>query len=188
MVSGYISNFGATLENIGVMDFFLPFLLVFAIIFAVLKRIKILGDRRNINGVVALILALLFVMPHIMGTYPLGYDPVQVMNEVLPSISLVAIAAIMLLILMGIFGADFSAAAAPIIAIISVIFVVYIFGSSLNFWDGPSDTFYWWNSDVTFAVVVILIIGIILWFLMRDETKTEGGEMLKQVGRLFQKR
>ena len=108
MVSGYISNFGATLENIGVMDFFLPFLLVFAIIFAVLKRIKILGDRRNINGVVALILALLFVMPHIMGTYPLGYDPVQVMNEVLPSISLVAIAAIMLLILMGIFGADFS--------------------------------------------------------------------------------
>jgi len=90
------------LETYGVLDVLLPFLLVFTIIYAVLLKTKILGDRKNFNVIIALILGLLFVIPHILGTYPLGYDPVRVLNETLPSISLVSVAAIMLLILLGI--------------------------------------------------------------------------------------
>ena len=120
---------------------------------------------------IALVLSLLFVVPHITGTYPFGYDPVQVMNESLPSISLVSIAAIMVLLLMGIFGADFTAAAAPWIAIISLGFVAYIFGASLGLWRGPYDIFYWWSSDVTELLIVLLIFGLVVWFIVKEPSK-----------------
>src|SRR3989344_4757807 len=127
MVSAGFSDLAYYFQQWGVMDFLLPFLLVFTIVFAVMQRTKILGDKKNYNVIIAFILALLFVVPHIVGSYPLGYDPVQVMNESLPSISLVAVAAIMLLILMGIFGTKFSTSAVPIIALVAIGFVIYIF-------------------------------------------------------------
>lgn len=190
MVSASFSNLGAQLQSWGVMDFLLPFLLVFTIVYAVLQRTKILGEgKKNFNVIIALVLGLVFVVPHITGTYPLGYDPVQVMNESLPSISLVAVAAIMLLILLGIFGANFSAAAAPIIGIISILFVAYIFGASLNLWRGPYDIFSWWTTDTTELMIIILIFGIIVWFITSEPSaKTPGGEFMKGVGKMFERK
>lgn len=186
---GGFSKLGYYFQTYGVMDFLLPFLLVFTIVFAVLQKTKILGDKKNFNVIVALVLALLFVVPHAMGYYPLGYDPVQVMNESLPSIALVAVAAIMLLILMGIFGAEFSKSMAPIIAIAAIIFVVYIFGSALAVWTGPSDIFYWWTSEVTELLVIILVFGLIVYFIVKEPgEKTEGSRILKGVGKLFEKK
>src|SRR3989344_21855 len=101
MVSASFTNLAQYFQAYGVMDFLLPFILVFTIIYAVTARLALFKDQKQFRVVIALVLALLFVVPHIIGTYPLGYDPVQVMNEALPSISLVSVAAIMVLILMG---------------------------------------------------------------------------------------
>jgi hypothetical protein len=163
-------------QTYGVLDFILPFILVFTITYAVLQKAKILGaDKKNFNVIIALVLGLLFVVPHILGTYPLGYDPVQVLNETLPSISLVAVAAVMLLLLLGIFGTGVLAAAKPIIAIIAIIFVTYIFGASLNFWRGPYDIFYWWTTETTELLLIILVFGLIVYFVTKEpnqNTKT----------------
>lgn len=183
------AQLGYYFQTYGIMDFLLPFLLVFTIIFAVMQKTKILGDKKNFNVIVALVLALIFVVPHVVGSYPLGYDPVQVMNESLPSIALVAVASIMLLILMGVFGADFSKSAAPFIAIGAIAFVAYIFGSSLSVWTGPSDVFYWWTSEVTELLIIILVFGLIVYFIVKEPSdKSKGGEMLKSVGKLFERR
>lgn len=163
----------------GVMDFLIPFILVFTIVFAVMQKTQILGDKKNFNVIIAFVLALLFVAPHVMGSYPLGYDPVQIMNETLPSISLVAVAAIMLLLLMGIFGTGFADAAKPIIAIIAIGFVVYIFGASLNVWRGPYDVFYWWTAEVTELLIIILVFGLIVWFITKEPSQGEGQKILK---------
>ena len=120
-------------------------------------------------------------MPHISGTYPIGYDPVQIINETLPSISLVAIAAIMLLLLMGIFGTGFASAAKPIIAIVAVIFIVYIFGSSLNIWTGPYDTFYWWTPETTELLIIILVFGLVVWFITKEPEEGAGTKTIKGV-------
>ena len=187
----YASTFSTYFQTYGIMDFLLPFLLVFTIIFAVLQRTEILGkDKKNFNVVIALILGIMFIVPHMTGTYPMGYDPVQVINEALPSISLVAIASIMLLLLMGIFGGDFAKAAIPFIATIAIVFVVYIFGatSALNLWNGPSDVFGWWTSDLTELIIIILIFGLIVYFITREPNKTEGGKMMESFGKLFKKR
>ncbi|HIJ10580.1 TPA: hypothetical protein HA278_00855 [Candidatus Woesearchaeota archaeon] len=178
-------------EQYGVLDFLLPFILVFTIVYAVMKKTKLLGDQKNFHIIIALVLGLLFVVPHALGTYPLGYDPVDVLNNALPSISLVSIAAIMLLLLMGIFSTNFAAAAAPIIALVSIGFVIYIFGSSLNLWGGPYDTFSWWTPAVTELMVAILIFGVIVWFITREPDKGTGLSALKEVGKglgsLFEK-
>ncbi|MBI4983514.1 hypothetical protein HZC32_02620, partial [Candidatus Woesearchaeota archaeon] len=167
-LSSGFSNLATYFQAYGVMDFLLPFILVFTIVFAVMQKTKILGDKKNFNVIIALVLGLLFVVPHLTGSYPLGYDPVQVMNESLPSISLVSIAAIMLLLLMGIFGTGFASAAAPIIALIAIGFVIYLFGAALRFWDSPSDTFYWWTSETTELVIIILIFGLVVWFITKE--------------------
>ena len=168
MVSASFTNLAQYFQAYGVMDFLLPFILVFTIVFAVTAKLALFKDSKQFRVVIALVLALMFVVPHITGTYPLGYDPVQVMNESLPSISLVSVAAIMVLLLMGIFGADFTAAAAPWIAILSLGFVGFIFGASLGLWRGPYHVFYWWSSDVTELMIVLLIFGLVVWFIVKE--------------------
>ncbi len=189
MVSAGFSNLVYYFQTYGVLDFLLPFILVFTIVFAIMQKTNLLGkDKKNFNIIIAFVLALLFVVPHIIGTYPLGYDPVQVINEVLPSISLISVAAIMLLLLMGIFGTDFSKKAAPIVAIISIFFVVYVFGSALNLWSGPSDVFYWWTSETTELMLIILVFGLIVWFITKNPDDTKGNKMFKSLGDLFEKK
>ena len=191
MVNYSFTKLAVYFQSYGVMDFLLPFLLVFTILFAVLQKTKILGgqeNKKNFNVIVALVLALMFVVPHIIGSYPLGYDPVQVMNESLPSISLVAVAAMMLLLLMGIFGTDFSKSAAPFIAILSILFVAYIFGSSLNLWRGPSDLFSWWTTDTTELMIIILVFGLIVFFIVREPNSNAGKNVMEGVRNLFEKR
>lgn len=188
----YFSSLTQYFQAYGIMDFLLPFLLVFTIVFAVLQKAKILGENKNFNVVVALVLALLFIVPHMTHSYPLGYDPVQVINEALPSVSLVAVAAIMLLLLMGIFGGDFAKAAMPFIAIAAIIFVIYIFGSTsaLNLWYGPSTFFYWWTPQLTELLVIILIFGLIVWFITKEPggAKTPGAGLLEGIKNLFEKK
>lgn len=163
-------------QTYGVMDFFLPFILVFTIVYATLAKIKILGEgRKQFNVIVALVLALLFVVPHILGTYPLGYDPVAVMNAALPSISLVSVAAIMVLLLMGIFGTKFAAAAIPLVALVALGFVVYIFGAALNLWTGPYDVFSWWTPELSELLIVILVFGLVIWLIVKEPTSPGAG-------------
>jgi len=174
-------------QTYGVLDFLLPFVLVFTIIFAILQKTPIFDSdpkkAKNFNLIIALVLALLFVVPHVTGSYPTGYDPVQILNESLPSISLLAIAAIMLLMLLGTFGSGFkSPVGTGIIAIIFVAFVVYIFGSALNWWSAPGDVFGWWTQEVTELLIIIAVFGLIVRFITKEPgEKTEIGKSAKDL-------
>ena len=182
-------NFVQILQNYGFLDFILPFILVFTIIFAVLQKTNIMGDKKkNFNIIIALVLGLLFVVPHIIGYYPLGYDPVQVMNEALPSLALVAVAVIMLMILMGLFGTQFTKAAAPFIAILAIGFIVYIFGSALGLWLAPYDIFYWWTAETTELIIIILVFALIVYLIVREPgAESPGKNIFKGIKDLFDK-
>lgn len=156
------------LQEYGVLDFLLPFLLVFTIIYAVSSKLPLIKDDKRFRVVLALTIGLLFVIPHVVGNYPLGYDPVQVLNEALPSVALVAVAVLMLFILLGLFGTEITESMAPIIAIVAIAFVAYIFGSSLGFWQGPYTTFSWWSEEVTNLIIIILVFGGVIWFMTKE--------------------
>lgn len=178
MVTANFNTLAYYFQTYGVLDFLLPFILVFTIIYAVSSQIPFLKENK-FRAILALVVALLFVAPHVLGTYPLGYDPVEVMNQTLPSISLVAIAAVMMLILLGLFGAEIKESGTTLIGIISFLFVIYIFGSALNFWKGPYDVFSWWTSETTELMIIILIFGLIVWFITSGSSDNSQNQQTK---------
>ena len=84
------------LREMGVVDFLLPFLLVFAIVYGVLDRAEVFGKKRHdINAIIALVIAFIFGMTS---------WAVEATTQFLPWIGLIAIAALGFLILLSMFA------------------------------------------------------------------------------------
>src|SRR3989338_5345416 len=177
------------LENI--YDYgLLVFLLVFTIVFAGLQKTKVLGEgRKNLNMVVALVMGMAVVIPHITGDYSNGYDVVVIVNNALPSVSLLAVASIMLLILIGIFGAEKRWIGTPLsgwIAILAFIFIVVIFGSSAGIWDVTWLRYL--DNDTIATIIVILVFALIVYYITKDDSSHEAAEAhhtMERVGNFF---
>lgn len=159
------------MQDMGVIDVLLPFLLIFTVVFAVLEKAKIFGEKKkNINVMISLIIGLLVVFPHVTGTYPPGGDIVEIMNSAIPNISIIVIAIIMLLILIGIFGKDLTFAGTPlvgVVAILSFLTVAYIFAVAAG-WGGISSLDWLKDPQTQATIVVILVFGILIWLITKE--------------------
>ncbi|MBW2992777.1 hypothetical protein KY345_06180 [Candidatus Woesearchaeota archaeon] len=186
-------EFFELLESYGLTDALLPFLLIFTIVFAILQKTNILGaGRKNFNVIVALVLALTAVIPHVTDSYPEGYDVIEIMNTALPQVSLIAVAAIMLMLLVGLFGAEskwMGGALSGWMAILAFIFIVIIFGGAAGWWVDITELFDWWDEDTTALLIIILVFGVIIWYVTKPETKGEAavrtGKLIENIGNIF---
>jgi hypothetical protein len=186
-------EFFQLLESYGLTDALLPFLLIFTVIFATLQKTKVLGDgKKNFNVVIALVMSLTAIIPHVTNSYPSGYDVIDIMNAALPQVSLIAIAFIMLLLLVGLFGAEsrwMGASLSGWMAILSFIIIILIFGGAAGWWNSMQDLFYWWDDDTTALVVILLAFAVIIWFVTKPDTKAESsfklGKSLEGIGNFF---
>jgi phosphoglycerol transferase MdoB-like AlkP superfamily enzyme len=195
-----LQNYLRTLEYWGISDVIIPFILVFTIIFAVLQKTKILGEgRKNFNVVIALVMALAVIIPHVTGDYyglysNTGFDVVEVINSALPNIALVGVAIIMLLLIIGVFGGNVDIAGTNLAGwavIFSIVAVVYIFGAAGGAW-GKSAPRWVMNSDTQALVVMVLVFGIIIWFITKED-KSDGankgfGGVMKDLGQVLKGR
>lgn len=170
----------------GLRDVLLPFLLVFVIIFAVLQKARILGeDKKRYNVIVALVIALLVVIPHVLGIYPPNADVVEIMNNSIPQVSLIAVAVIMLLILIGLFGGEskwMGSSLSGWIAIAAFIVVLVIFGGAAGWWDWNWINFYF-GPDTISVVVMILVFAIIIWWITRTDTADKQANAVSNIGK-----
>lgn len=181
------------LEAWGFVDVLLPFILVFTIVFAILEKIKILGEgKRQYNTVFALVMAAAFVFPHVTGTYLdlIGFDPVLVLNQSLPQVSIIVVAIIMVLLIIGVFGNNIDFAGTPLsgwIVVIAFIAVAMIFGSALEWFYLPDWLYFLSDPEIQSLVIMILVFGIIIWFVTKDdkEKKMEDSWMYR-VGKAMQ--
>lgn len=195
MAAWNLINFVEDLESWGLTDVMLPFLLIFTILFAILQKTRLLGDnKKNLNVIISLVIGLMVVIPHILGTYPSEeWDPVFIMNRALPTVSLIIIAIIMMLILIGIFGGEarFLGGALPgFISFVSLILIILIFGGSAGWWPG----FWDWlidvvGTDAVALIVIILVFGIIIAFITSEpkerEERSTFGRISSDLKRLF---
>jgi hypothetical protein len=114
---------------------------VFVLVFAILEKAKILGEQaKRLNVVIAGIMGLLFVIPHVMHTYPAGYDPVQIANDSIPDVALIIIGIFcffLLLAMMSGKGSEslFKPDITKTILFLSVVAVIAIFGGNAGWWD-----------------------------------------------------
>ena len=152
-------EFVKILESWGLRDVMMPFLLIFVVIFALLTKISVFGkDKRKLNLVFALVVAALFVTPHVLGKYPDNMDPVDILNEALPSISIIIIAAIGGIIFIGAFGGEIVDRPAYItggvVIVAAVIYLIFVYPDL---------------SPILLAVALIL-----LWVTYFSNSKKEG--------------
>ncbi len=182
-----------SLNQWGLSDILLPFLLIFTIIFAVLQKTKILGkESKKYNIIVSFVMAFMFVMPHVLHQEILGYDPVALINSVLPTVSVLVVAVVLLLILVGVFAyGEYQGARGffGFIVIVSIIVLVYVFGAAAGWWYGWN----WLNnllggSDTIAILVMLIVFGIIIAFVTGGEEegrKTSGDKFMDKFDKLF---
>lgn len=173
-----------TLEYLGITDVVLPFLLIFTLVFAVLQKTKILGNEdgkphKNFNVIIALVMALAVIIPHVTGTYPPNSDVVNIINRALPNVSVVMVAILMLLLMVGVFGKNINIAGSNIggwVVILSIVAVVAIFGAAAEWYQMPYWLSFLNNYDTQALIVVALVFGVVIWFITKDDSKkSEGG-------------
>ncbi len=152
-------NFGNvidTLQQVGVFNYVLPFLLVFSIFFAILEKTKILGDgKTNINIVVSAVAALLVLVQQ---------GIVETINLFIPRVSLIMIVILMgLLIIAMVAGKSFSGlkggvfSIAVVLIIIAVILAVTLPETGGSFSLSPQDRAVLLNVFVPIAIFLIAI-------------------------------
>ncbi|MBL7147865.1 MAG: hypothetical protein ISS82_03505 [Nanoarchaeota archaeon] len=168
-----VYDFFYQLQNAGVFEFVLPFLLIFTLVFGILEKTNILGtNKKNINAIVALILGLLFITQ---------FEIVQTLNNFLPKISLFMIVAVMFLLIIGFFGAKVHEKASnPVLwfAFIIVLIAVYWALSPSLGLEMPYFLDYYWDE-------ALLIIGLIVFILL--VTKGSSGSGDNKIENLFKR-
>lgn len=182
MAYGYYTfeDFIYALDYYGVTEVLLPFLLIFTLVFAILQKTKILGDdKKNFNVVIALVAGLAVVIPHVSNSYPTGTDVVDIINQVLPQVSLVLVGFLMFLILIGIFGAEskwIGASWSGLMALLSLVIIAGIFIAAIfPGWNFSDWIYYYFGSEAISLLIVILIFGLIIWFITKPETGPGAG-------------
>jgi hypothetical protein len=163
------------LDTLGVYDVLLPFILVFAIMFAILEKSKVLGTetkgdvtipKRNINSLVAFVIAFFVVASSRI---------VAAINQALSHIVILLVATVFFLVLIGVFHKE----GEPIFLdggwktggmIVMLVGIVLIFLNAIRTKTGVSWLeWVWsyviknWNSTVvgTIIFLIIIIVGIV---------------------------
>ena len=190
-----LEGFLRTLQDWGLTDVLLPFLLIFTIVFAILQKTRILGEsKKNLSVIVAVVVGLLVVVPHVTNRFPPDADPVVIINEALPQVSLVLVAIIFLLILIGVFGQDMVMLGVTMpgwIMIISLGIILWIFGGAAGWWSSGFDQFLEENfgSEAVAVVIMLLVFGVVIAWITTESKEEKMG--LKRFGidleKLFKK-
>ncbi|MBI2499504.1 hypothetical protein HYV88_04650 [Candidatus Woesearchaeota archaeon] len=158
--------------NATLYDIVLPFLLIFAIVFATLSATKILGGNKGAQVIVSIVLGLLLVRNQVI---------VSIINEFLPNVSLAIIVILMTLLVIGLVlghGYEWADGVKTLAAIFSVIVVLWIFfGTTLERNFGVTNFFENLSPETKGILVFVLGLIVVVWYVTREEKK--GGEGLK---------
>jgi hypothetical protein len=173
------------LEQIGLVDVFLPFILIFTILFAILQKIalfKVVGKSekpdKRINGVISFAVALLIVIPHVTGSYPPGQDVIELLNNILPQTIVLIFTIFLVLVLLGLTGATKPAgenAMAGFAALLAILGLGVILWNAFYPYQSPQWLYWLQDPQLQGILVVLLILGIIGYFTMKDEASSGSG-------------
>lgn len=153
------------LEQAGVFDVVLPFLLIFTLVFGFLEKIKLFGTkdgqpRTNINAIFSLLVA---------GFMLTQEEIIEKITSFLPRVSLIMLIFVMLLLLIGTFIGErqheWTGGVFAVAAILCLIAVFWAFTSTdYDFMEGGSISNWWddnWGGVIGLAAVVAVFIAVV---------------------------
>ncbi len=155
-----------------VRDMILPFLLIFAVTFAILQKTKILGDgKKQIDAIVALVIGLIVIT--------FGYAT-NLINSIIPFL---AISIVVILVFMILYGMVFQGddkfkvhkgiqITVGILAALGLIIVLLV---ATGAWDYLYDRFFLGSDSSGLVTNVILIVVIVVAVLVATLVKSGSG-------------
>ncbi len=161
-------------QDIGLYEVILPFMLIFTISFALLQKVKILGDKKEFNIIVALVIGLLFVR---------NQSLVGLINTFLPNVSLFMVVILMFLLLLGIFGGEHKAWTGIMLSIAFVVSLAFILISLSADFAGQDSFLPEWATnmdDQTKATIFLVGTMIVIIWMVTREPEGKFGEWVKE--------
>ena len=176
------------LREFGLFDVVLPFLLVFALIFAILEKTKILGTekigedkeapKKELNTIVAFVIAMLVVATN---------KVVSAINSALPNVVLIIVAFVAFLMMIGIFMGskefkfkeDYPKVTLAFV-IISMIILILIILNSLTLESGQTWLDYLltyvinnFSGPIVMSIIFLLVAILAIYYITKS---TSGGK------------
>jgi len=149
---GEIGRFLDTLSQAGFFTYLLPFLLIFALVFGILSKLKLFEQTKAVNAIIALAVGLL----------ALQFDFVPLFfSEIFPRVGIGLAIILVILILMGLFIPKATWVPYALFGISSLIVIIIlvqtggVFGSDVGNWFYNNWPFF---AGIIFLVVVLAII------------------------------
>ena len=182
------------LSQMGVFEIFLPFLLFFTVLFAILEKIRIFGpNSRRFNVIVALAMALGVVIPHALGAYPPNADVVDIVNHAIPNVAVFVIAILMLFVLIGLWGASpaWAGKARGWLAVLAAIVIAFIFARAAGLgWGNLPDWLSFLDDPSTVGLIVVVLVFIVVIAYITAEPNPQSqagtwGKVGEEIGQLF---
>lgn len=180
------------------LEYILPFLLTFTVIFAVLQQIKLFGNNsKKFNVIIALVMATAFVVPSVTNQYTPGNDPVTILNNALPGVAITSVAIVLSLLLVGMFGKKVDIGVGNQASGAFVAFALAATATIFAIAAGWFENIPWWLAPLAYPqnqtmIVSILVFGLVIWFIVRDPDKSgdedegdgDGDTILESLGKL----
>ncbi len=164
----------AFLEQVGIYDIVLPFLLVFTLVFALLEKTKILGiqkdmynkddtsyAKKNLNSMVAFVIAFFVIASSKL---------VALINQTVSQIFILLLLAVMFMLVVGTFNKDaefsFTKAQQGIFATVMGIAIILIFLNALGWLELAYDFLKInWSGEAVSAIILVLLMAAFIGFL-----------------------
>lgn len=161
---GTIGNVLAKWEEMGVFSYVLPFLMIFALVFAILNQIKLFKQNKGVNTIIALA----------VGFMSLQFDFVpRFFSEVFPRLGIGLAIILIILIMIGMFMDPKKAGLMISLMVVGIIIVIVVLlntAGALGWVAG-----YWWEENwgtILGIIVVLVIIGMVIFSGEKKEGKS----------------
>lgn len=152
------TNVLADWETLGVFDYLLPFLLIFAIVYGILTATNVFSGNKGVNTVIAIAVGLL----------SLRFDYVRVFfSEVFPRLGVGIAVLVVLMILTAVFIPKqwlkgWSGSMWGVSAIIGIV-VIY---KSFDYIGWNISGYGWWDQYGSLALLGMILVALIVWIVI----------------------
>jgi hypothetical protein len=143
-------------NDLGIFSYVFPALLIFAVVFAILDKSKILGDNRPVQAIVSISIALMSLMFDFVPTF---------FATIFPRFGIVLSIFLVLVLLGGMFYNEKENRAFffTIGIIIGLLGIFWALGSWNYSWDNLGLGS--WFNDNFWAIVIIILVGVMVWLI-----------------------
>jgi hypothetical protein len=171
---GAIGDLLARWEQAGVFSYVLPFLLIFALVFGILSKMNIFGDKsKGINAIIALAVGLMALQFNFVGNF---------FSEIFPRLGMGLSIVLAIIILVGLFAPLEDSEGKPTIAsmvllVISILIAIFIVFQSYDAfgWYTGYGFNYWIHDNWPTVIGIIVFIGAIIAIIAFGGRKSEPG-------------